>query len=63
VVRPDPMSPLGSLSITISGGTAGQRMTANVAVYLNTNLSVVPDTALLMDASGATIAAAKTANA
>src|SRR5262249_16928424 len=42
---------------------AGQRMTVNVAVYLSTNLAVVPDTALLMDASGATIAALKTANA
>jgi hypothetical protein len=63
VVRPDPMSPLASLSITVSGGAAGQRMTANVAVYLNTNLAVVPDTALLTDASGATIAAAKAANA
>jgi Tol biopolymer transport system component len=63
VVTPDPMSSLAGLIITISGGTAGQRMTANVAVYLNTNLAVVPDTALLMDASGATIAAGKTANA
>jgi len=61
--KPDPMSPLASLSITISGGTAGQRMIANLAVYLNTNLAVVPDTALVVDASGATIAAAKTANA
>jgi hypothetical protein len=61
--KPDPMSPLAGLSITISGGTAGQRMNANVAVYLNTNLAVVPDTALLVDASGATISAAKTANA
>jgi len=57
------MSPLANLSITVSGGTAGQRMTANVAVFLNTNLAVVPDTALLVDASGATIAAVKTANA
>lgn len=63
VVKPDPMSPLGSLSITISGGTAGQRMTANVAVYLSTSLAIVPDTALLTDASGATISAAKSANA
>src|SRR5262249_50329389 len=49
VVRPDPMSPLASLSITISGGTAGQRLIANVAVNLNTSLAVVPDTALLTD--------------
>jgi Tol biopolymer transport system component len=63
VAPPDSMSSLASLIITVSGGTAGQRTTANVAVYLNTNLAIVPDTALLMDASGATIAAGKTANA
>jgi len=63
VVKPDPMSPLASLSITVTGGTAGQRMIANVAVNLNTSLAIVPDTALLVDASGTTIAAAKTANA
>lgn len=63
VGKPDPMSALGSLSITILGGTAGQRMAANVAVYLNTNLAVVPDTAVLMDASGATISAVKATNA
>jgi hypothetical protein len=63
VVRPDPVSVLGNLTITISGGTAGQRITANVAVYLNTILAVTSDTALLTDASGATISAVKAANA
>ena len=52
VGKPDPMSPPAGLSITISGGTAGQHMNLNVAVYLNTSLAVVPDTAPLIDVSG-----------
>jgi hypothetical protein len=64
VAVPGPMPPLADLSITLSGGTAGQRMTVDVAVFLSAPLAVVPDTAVLTDASGATIAAAvKTANA
>jgi Viral BACON domain len=60
---PGPISPLADLNITISGGTAGQRMTVNVAVFLTAGVAAVPDTAQLTDASGRTIAGIKTGNA
>lgn len=56
------ITPLGDIRLAISGGAAGQRVTANVAVFLNTPVAAVADTALLADATGATIAAVKSAN-
>ena len=61
-ISPSPISAVADLKITISGGTAGQRTTLNVMVFLNTGLAAIPDTAQLTDPSGRTIAAIKSGN-
>jgi hypothetical protein len=62
-ISPGPISAVADLTITISGGTAGQRTTLNVMVFLNTGIAAVPDTAQLTDPSGRTIAGVKAGNA